>query len=86
MTLRVATKWIVVDMQDSANDTRDAKASINNQDGRATKRRIDWDDPEVPIGDAPSLPRWPLALTGLAWVAWVVFLIVVAVGRPSGTH
>ena len=40
------------------------------------KSRIDWDDPNVPVGNAPPLPRWPLFVASLAWVGWVVFLAV----------
>ena len=40
------------------------------------KRGVNWEDPSVPIGNAPQLPRWPLVLAGFAWLAWVVFLIV----------
>lgn len=39
-----------------------------------------WDDPNVPIGDAPPLPRWPLAVFSLAWVGWLAFLVVMAIG------
>ena len=45
------------------------------------KSRVNWDDPTVPIGNAPPLPRWPLVVTGLAWLAWVVFLITLLISR-----
>lgn len=37
--------------------------------------RINWEDPSVPVGNAPPLPRWPLVLFTLAWLAWVMFLV-----------
>jgi hypothetical protein len=50
------------------------------------KRGINWDDPSVPIGNAPPLPRWPLVLAAVAWFASVVFLFVMMLGRGgSGT-
>ncbi len=50
------------------------------------KRGINWDDPSVPIGNAPPLPRWPLVLAAVAWFASVVFLVVMMLGRGgSGT-
>ena len=42
---------------------------------------IDWSDPNVPVGNAPLLARWPLILAGLAWVAGIVFLAAMAVSR-----
>lgn len=40
------------------------------------KPRIDWEDPNIPVGNAPPLPRWPLVVIGLVWVAWIVFMFV----------
>ncbi len=37
--------------------------------------RIDWTDPRIPVGNAPPLPRWPLAVATIAWLAWVAFLV-----------
>ena len=39
------------------------------------KPRIDWADPSVPVGNAPPLPRWPLTVSVIAWLAWVAFLV-----------
>lgn len=44
-------------------------------------RQIDWKDPSVPAGNAPAMARWPLALAVAAWVAWIVFLAVLALTR-----
>lgn len=35
---------------------------------------INWEDPNVPVGDAPPYPKWPLAFFGTLWMGWVVFL------------
>lgn len=32
---------------------------------------------DVPIGNSPPMPRWPLVAFGLAWLAWVGFLFVI---------
>lgn len=40
-----------------------------------------WSDPNIPVGNAPALPRWPLVVAALAWTAWVVFLGMMAVER-----
>jgi len=45
------------------------------------KSRVNWDDPTVPVGNAPPLPHWPLVVAGLAWLAWLVFLIALLVSR-----
>ncbi|MCH8244017.1 MAG: hypothetical protein IH897_15620 [Planctomycetes bacterium] len=37
---------------------------------------VDWEDPNIPIGNAPPLPRWRFLVAGLAWLAWVGFLVV----------
>ena len=54
-----------------------AKTTDPNESGAAStsgKRRVDWEDPKVPVGNAPPLPRWPVYVSGLAWGAWVLFL------------
>ncbi len=40
---------------------------------------VNWDDPNVPAGNAPPLPRWPMVIAGFAWFAWIVFLVVLLV-------
>ena len=45
--------------------------------------RINWNDPDVPAGNAPPLPRWPLVLAALVWVGWLGFLVAMAVVRTS---
>jgi len=48
---------------------------------RKKKRSVNWDDPSVPVGNAPPMPRWPLVVTAIAWLAWVVFLIAMLASR-----
>ncbi len=65
-------------MSDNRDDTpgrvgEDSKAGSSEETGRAG---IDWEDPKIPVGNSPPLPRWPLVVTGLGWLAWVVFLVV----------
>ncbi|HNQ22408.1 MAG TPA: hypothetical protein PKK06_04875 [Phycisphaerae bacterium] len=43
--------------------------------------RINWTDPDVPAGNAPPLPRWPLVVTAVLWVGWIGFLVVMAYFR-----
>lgn len=39
------------------------------------KSRYDWTDPNVPIGNAPPMPLWPVVVYAVAWVGWFVFLL-----------
>lgn len=39
-----------------------------------------WDDPSVPAGNAPSMPKWPLPLMLAVWGTWVGFLAAVRFG------
>ena len=45
------------------------------------KPKIDWADPNVPTGDGPPLPRWPLLSLGVVWVLVIVFLAAMAMMR-----
>ncbi len=56
-----------------------AKTSEAGTSHESNRPRIDWADPNVPVGNAPPLPRWPLIVAGIAWLAWVVFLVVMTV-------
>lgn len=44
-------------------------------------REVDWNDPSIPVGNAPPMARWPLALAGAAWLAGIAFLIAMTVSR-----
>lgn len=37
-----------------------------------------WDDPSVPVGNAPPMPRWPVFAWAVAWTLWIVFLVAMA--------
>lgn len=39
-----------------------------------------WEDPSVPAGNAPPMPRWPFGLMLTLWIAWVGFLAAIAFG------
>jgi hypothetical protein len=39
---------------------------------------------DVPIGDTPPLPRWPLGVFALGWAAWVAFLVWLWLSGPDG--
>lgn len=62
------------------------KASSDGPSDAPDKPRIDWEDPAVPIGDSPPLARWPLAVSTLGWMAWVVFLATMLLTGSVGTN
>lgn len=46
-----------------------------------------WQDANVPVGNAPPLPRWPIGVFAIAWAGWVVFLVVLLVSMdPTVTR
>jgi hypothetical protein len=53
---------------------------IMTQDAHEPKAPTKWDDPTVPAGNAPPMPKWPLALMLSVWVAWVAFLAGIRFG------
>ena len=59
----------------------DREKSVSSANKPEPNRGVDWADPTVPVGNAPPLPRWPLAAFALAWLGWVAFLAVMAVAR-----
>ena len=69
----------------NANGSTTVGDKIENKDAgsESQKPRIDWEDPAVPIGDAPPLPRWPLYLTGALWAGSIVFLFVMLLSRTG---
>jgi hypothetical protein len=54
---------------------------MSTENENPKKSRVHWDDPSVPVGNAPPMPRWPLVVSAVVWLAWVVFLIVMLVSR-----
>ena len=65
--------------------TKDETVSDAGSSADETKRGVDWADPSIPVGDAPPLPKWPLVLLGIAWLASIAFLVLMAVSRGWGT-
>ncbi len=59
----------------------DSSATVSADEER--KPRIDWEDPTIPIGNGPPLPRWPLAVSGIAWFLWIVLMLVMALSRDA---
>ncbi len=47
--------------------------------------KYDWNDPSVPAGDAPPMPRWPLIASAVAFGLWFIFLVAMAVVRVHTT-
>lgn len=73
------------ELRNGNGEKRDGEAhtvtSQNSSSDEPQKPRIDWADPNVPVGNAPPLPRWPLVIAGIAWLAWVAFLVVMMLSR-----
>ncbi len=66
-------------------DTNERRTASQDQaPAEQAKPQIDWEDPNVPVGDAPLMPRWPAALAAVAWLTWVGFLVVMILsGSPA---
>lgn len=43
-----------------------------------------WDN-DLPVGDSPPLPRWPLTASIVAYALWMVFLVAMMVVRLTTT-
>lgn len=54
-------------------------------DKPAKQPKYDWEDPDVPAGDAPRMPWWPLVLSVVAWCGWLAFVAVMMVLRLQTT-
>ena len=54
-------------------------------DSIADERKIDWDDPSLPPGDAPPLPRWRLPASIITCLVFVGFLVTMVVLRVRAT-
>jgi len=46
----------------------------------AAKPKSIWDN-DLPAGDSPPLPRWPLVFWITLYLAWMVFLIAMVIVR-----
>ena len=40
---------------------------------------VDWNDPNIPAGNSPPLPGWPMWLSAVMWGGFAAFLITLAV-------
>jgi hypothetical protein len=65
--------------------TKDKGESDGGSSADEAKPRIDWADPNVPVGDAPPLAKWPLVLLSITWLAWIALLALMAVSHGAGT-
>ena len=52
----------------------EAKRPVHNRERRASSAATA--DGDVPAGDLPPQPRWPLVVASAAWGLWIVFLVV----------
>jgi len=50
-----------------------------------TKALSVWDDPTVPVGDAPPRSKWLLVAMATGWSAWVVFLVAMMLSVREST-
>jgi hypothetical protein len=67
-----------------ANDRSKRAAQAGGSTADEPKPWINWEDPNIPVGNAPPLPKWPLVLSGFAWLLWVVLVLVLSVAQHSG--
>lgn len=71
---------------DTMNDhTAAAKRESDGAPEDSEKGLIDWEDPSVPIGNAPPLPRWPVAVSALVWASWIALLVAMVLS-PHSVH
>ncbi len=49
-----------------------------NRPTNENRRGVNWDDPDIPAGNSPPLPSWPLWLSGLLWGGSIAYLLVTA--------
>jgi len=50
--------------------------------GNAHTPKSIWDN-DLPVGDSPPLPRWPLTAAIVVYCLWMVFLIAMMILRIS---
>ena len=50
----------------------------------ADKPKSIWDN-DLPPGDSPPLPRWPLTASIVAYACWAVFLVAMMIVRLTTT-
>jgi hypothetical protein len=65
--------------------TMSQQETIDRASDADREHRASADDSNVPVGNAPPSPTWPLVLSGLAWLAWVVFLLVMVLSTRANS-
>ncbi len=63
-----------------ASEKKMTQVTPQTDDTGETQTPSKWDDPSVPAGNAPPMPKWPLPLMLVVWFAWVGFLAAVRFG------
>ncbi|UCD29113.1 MAG: hypothetical protein JSV03_01110 [Planctomycetota bacterium] len=53
-----------------------------DQSSKEEKPKSIWDN-DLPAGDSPPLPRWPLTASIIAYSVWIVFLFAMMLVRLS---
>jgi len=71
-------------MTDKTADT-DIKTPDADEAAECAAEPTIWDDPSVPVGDAPLLSKAPLVALSIAWLGWTVFLLVMMITRTHAT-
>ena len=71
-------------MSDKGNNADSEDAAKPGTADTPKKPTVNWDDPAVPIGNAPSLPRWPLLVMGITYLACIGFLVTMLLSRLQG--
>lgn len=59
------------------------EATPAHQPAAPDKPKSIWDN-DLPAGDSPPLPKWPLTAAIVAFSLWMVFLISMAILRSLG--
>ena len=71
-------------MPENKRNGEDADRSAAG-DKPAKRPTYNWEDPDVPAGDAPPMPWWPLVRSAVAWCGWLAFVAVMMVLRVQTT-
>ncbi len=67
-----------------SDEKTESKTTDLPESSEPKKSGVDWTDPTVPIGNAPPMPKWPAALSAIAWVGWIAFLVAMLVSSSEG--
>ncbi len=61
-----------------------ANPKTANAPSANAKPRSIWDN-DLPVGDSPPLPRWPLTTAIVVYVLWMIFLISMLIVRLTAS-